>query len=230
MQLKKDEWDKSYSKNENYIFFPKEQIVKFLSRYVRKYVGPGEYKTLVNQEKLKGLDLGCGVGRQVVLLDDFAIKAYGLDISEIAISKSRELFNYFKRPYLSGHVQVFDGNVIPFEDETFDVLICDSVLDSMSFDVAKNIYKEIVRTSKGFIYFNLIAGSCDEKGARFGGESVVEKIYEQGTIQSYFNEEKILALVKHPKIKVHDIELVSSVSHTTGKVLERYNVILEKIK
>ncbi|MFT5917937.1 MAG: hypothetical protein ACI81T_004454, partial [Bacteroidia bacterium] len=32
--LKKDKWDQSYARGENFIFFPKEEVVKFLNRFV----------------------------------------------------------------------------------------------------------------------------------------------------------------------------------------------------
>jgi hypothetical protein len=37
--LKKEEWDESYNRQENFIFFPKEEVVKFLNRFVRKKWG-----------------------------------------------------------------------------------------------------------------------------------------------------------------------------------------------
>ncbi len=49
------EWDESYVRGENCILFPKEEIVKFLNRFVRKKTPHGLYKILPN-EKLRGLD------------------------------------------------------------------------------------------------------------------------------------------------------------------------------
>ena len=36
VKLYKQEWDKSYNRFENHILYPKEEVVKFLNRFVRK--------------------------------------------------------------------------------------------------------------------------------------------------------------------------------------------------
>ena len=45
------EWNESYNRGENYIFYPKEEVVKFLNRFVRKKVNIGEYKDLIRLPK-----------------------------------------------------------------------------------------------------------------------------------------------------------------------------------
>ena len=43
---------------------------------------------------MTALDFGCGIGRNVLLFEEFGIKGYGIDISVNAISKAKELANY----------------------------------------------------------------------------------------------------------------------------------------
>ena len=62
--FKVNKWEASYERLENYIFFPKEEVVKFLNRYVKKKSGVDSYKNILQSStKLKALDLGCGIGR-----------------------------------------------------------------------------------------------------------------------------------------------------------------------
>ena len=45
--LFKSQWDESYSRLENYIFYPKEAVVKFINKYVRKRVSPNQFKSIL---------------------------------------------------------------------------------------------------------------------------------------------------------------------------------------
>ena len=36
-------WDSSYSRQENFLFFPKEEVIKFLNRFVRKKTEPNKF-------------------------------------------------------------------------------------------------------------------------------------------------------------------------------------------
>ena len=41
------------------------------------------------RRKLKGLDYGCGIGRNTVLMEEFNIESKGVDISQEAIEKAK---------------------------------------------------------------------------------------------------------------------------------------------
>lgn len=52
--------------------------------------GPSNTKAPPGETRpLKGLDYGCGIGRQTLLLKEFGINAYGIDISIYTINKVR---------------------------------------------------------------------------------------------------------------------------------------------
>ena len=42
-KLFREQWDESYVRHENHIFYPKEEVIKFLSVYVRKKIGRDKF-------------------------------------------------------------------------------------------------------------------------------------------------------------------------------------------
>jgi len=47
MKLYKSEWDDSYDRYENHIFYPKEEVVKFLNHFVRKKIGNNTFRDIL---------------------------------------------------------------------------------------------------------------------------------------------------------------------------------------
>lgn len=157
MDIKKYEWEQSYKRGENAIFFPKEEVVKFLNRFIVKRKSIDKFEQILQSSaKLKGLDFGCGVGRNTALMHEFGIDGYGIDISQNAINSAKKLskqlgFN------LDEYFSIYDGENLPFCDGFFDFIICESVLDSLPYKLAKKLIKEIDRVSKKYFYLSLIS-------------------------------------------------------------------------
>jgi ubiquinone/menaquinone biosynthesis C-methylase UbiE len=224
--LKKEEWDKSYNREENFIFYPKEEIVKFLNRFVRKKTSVDAFRDLIHlSEEPKALDLGCGIGRQTILLKEFGFDAYGVDISEIAIAKAKALSKTFGYDLDNNFIQL-QKLELPFEDNFLDIAISDSVLDSMEFSFAKSYINELNRTVKHLVYINII--SSDSIESKSAMDQIVETNYEQGTIQSYYDEERINTLISES-----DFEIVQLNKNTVDNLLNRtknvrFNIVLQK--
>jgi hypothetical protein len=49
--LKTNEWDASYNREENYIFYPKEEVVKFLNRFIKKKTGVNTFNNRISNKK-----------------------------------------------------------------------------------------------------------------------------------------------------------------------------------
>lgn len=47
MKIRKEFWEKSYARNENFMFYPKEQSVSFLNRFIKKRLGVSTFKDLM---------------------------------------------------------------------------------------------------------------------------------------------------------------------------------------
>lgn len=89
------------------------------------------------------LDVGCGKG---FMMHDMAalipgITVKGIDISEYAIENTIEDM----RP----HVQVANAKSLPFQDNSFDVVICINTVHNLKKDECGLSLKEIERVSRG---------------------------------------------------------------------------------
>ena len=82
---RKSEWDASYENRDNFVFYPNEEVIRFVSKFIRKRIGFGEFRD-VTQESVQGrvLDLGCGDGSLLQYLKETkGIFDIGLEIDEL---------------------------------------------------------------------------------------------------------------------------------------------------
>jgi SAM-dependent methyltransferase len=229
-ELHTSAWESSYSRKENFIFYPKEEIVKFLNRFVCKRNGVSDFTNIIiaREGRLKGLDFGCGIGRQTILLSEFGIDSWGGDISANAIRMANELKMAGRLdPATSVNFFHIECLPLPYEDNFFDIGICDSVLDSMHFDIAKKAMGELDRVISKLLYVSLISSDCHSEGK--AEDVFIESRHEQNTIQSYFNFEKIMEMLKDTRwqIKWHNL-LIEKIDGSIKNA--RYHIVLEKRK
>ncbi|QKJ26300.1 SAM-dependent methyltransferase [Aliarcobacter cibarius] len=234
IEIKKDKWEESYERGENFIYYPKEEVVKFLNRFVKKRKSTDEFVNLLNlNEPLKALDFGCGIGRTTILLREFCIDSYGIDISQNAIDEAIKLGKHFGYD-LKQSVTVYDGNKIPFSDNFFDFTISEGVMDSMTFELAKNLILEVDRVTKKYFFLSLISSDSItfinnlEVNREFVDEIEVNSEHENGTIQSFFNIEKIEELIKNTNFKIKWCEKHIIQNIITNNNHGRYYLVLEK--
>ncbi|RKY84731.1 hypothetical protein DRQ09_08195 [candidate division KSB1 bacterium] len=98
---------------------------------------------LIN-EKSKVLDVGCGIGRVEKYLSDFVDEVYGIDISEVMISKAKR--NVDKK---NVYFYVNDGSDLKmFDNDFFDFAFSFFVFQHISRKVAVSYIKEIFRVLK----------------------------------------------------------------------------------
>jgi len=223
--LRTQEWEDSYSRKENFIFYPKEEVVKFLNRYIRKKTGLNKFVShLKSKNKLRALDLGCGIGRQTILFEEFNIEGYGVDISEVALTEAKKLAEYFGYDLSERLIQLKEV-ALPFEDNFFDFAISDSVLDSMEFSFAQEYMRELNRTVKKFLYLNLISGDSVSIDS---GDVEVTNTYEQGTIQSYYSLERVQQLIADTEFQIASLHKIIYESLTDKKYTVRLHIVLTK--
>ena len=234
VDIKKRYWEESYKRQENYMFYPKEETVKFINRFVRKRTGFNSYGDFMIRGGAKALDFGCGVGRITALMCEFGIDAYGVDISENAISQAKGLLKM--EGFDPQRVIMYNGENIPFSDNFFDFTISEGVIDSLPFSLAKQLVKEIDRVTTKYFYLSLISSSSialfdldihkNEKD--FDGEIVVQEEHEFGTIQSFYNLNKINSLIEETGFKIAWGELIEHRNILDSKSHGRYHIVLEK--
>jgi len=230
METYVDKWEESYSRYENFIFYPKEEYVKFLNRFVRKRIGIDKFFNILDFEGGgRALDYGCGLGRLTILMKEFGLDAYGVDISSNAISNANDLAKHFGYPDMGDRFVTIDGKNLPFPDDYFQITISESVLDSMHYELAKIIIKEIDRVTNTLVFISLISGDDSEHYREYADEEVVRTEHEKDTIQSYFNVQKIRDLIADTSFKIKWCRLITEESTTDKYKYGRYYVLLKKV-
>jgi ubiquinone/menaquinone biosynthesis C-methylase UbiE len=227
--VKSTKWEESYGRMENFIFYPQAEVIKFINRFVKKKIGADKFKDILNPDQpLSALDFGCGIGRNVLLFEEFNIKGYGIDISSNAIATAKQLAEhaYPDNKELLDRFITTDGLTLPYGDNFFDFAVSDSVLDSMYFDIAKTLVTELDRTVKKYLFITVIADPININGE--GKEIVVDSNHENGTIQSFFTMEKIVRLIEGTNWKKKWASLIREEQITNNVVNARFFVVLEK--
>ena len=103
------------------------------------------------------LDVGCGKG---FMMHDMAelihgITVKGIDISEYAIENAIE--------DMKPHVQVANAKALPFDDNSFDVVISINTVHNLERDECGRALKEIERVSRGKSFITVDAYRNDEE-------------------------------------------------------------------
>lgn len=228
MDFKYKEWNQSYDNKENFNFYPHEEIIRFVSKYIKKRTGLQELTLVSSMEK--GLDLGCGIGRHVIYLDDMGFDAYGIDLSEKAINTAKTWSKFEQKEHLLERFHLGSITEMPYKDDIFDFVVSHGVLDSMNYEIAKKAIKETHRVMKknGLFYLDLISGDDYEHGREYDGEEIVNTGMEKGTIQSYFNWSKINDLLLE-RFKIIDAVLIGRESIIKKAKHARYHLVVQKI-
>lgn len=227
---KQSEWDKSYENRDNFVFYPHEEVVRFVSKFVRKRVGLNEFKSVApNAEECRILDLGCGIGRHVMYCHEMGLNAYGIDLSDVAI---RTALDWGKRQQLpEPEKRILQGDIraLPWNDGFFQYAVSHGVLDSMPFNIAREACVELARVMPvgGLFYCDLISGDDSGHAREFSGEQVVSTEHEQGTIQLYFNLAKILSLIEGV-FELSECNLIRRENVVKGGYSSRYHLILRR--
>lgn len=209
--INQKEWNEAYQRGGNITFYPNEEVVRFINRYIKKRRGISDFENILDidekkWQQFKSLDLGCGIGRHIKIMDEFHLKPYGIDLSETAISYGKKWFDEMNRRDVSERMVVGSVAELPYVDEFFDICVSESVLDSMPREIARKGVKETHRVLKGhgIFFLSLIMNSeCHDE------EVIVDDGYEKNTIQSYFSEDGIKHFLEG-YFEIVDLKIVST--------------------
>jgi len=108
-------------------------------------------KNVARHKPANILDIGCGNGKGVVLIAnrfevDFQ-NVYGVDIRDQCLALCQKIFNVIKID--------LEKNRLPFRDDTFDLVICNQVLEHLISYT--NVMNDAIRVAKkgGYILFGI---------------------------------------------------------------------------
>ena len=111
-------------------------------------IGKGLVEYLTDNFEFKTiLDIGCSQGYAVQEYINKDKKAYGIDISEIAIEKAHSL----------DIMSCFQGSVtsIPFSDNMFEAVVTSDVLEHLEEQDIKIAIKEILRVATKYLFIKV---------------------------------------------------------------------------
>ncbi len=231
MQSERKIWNASYARGGNVCFYPHEEIIRFVNKFVRKRDGADTFHNIMQLsddawERFRSLDLGCGMGRHVKFLDEFHLNPYGIDLSDTAVDYGKQWFR------ATGHFDLCDrlivGSVaaLPFENDSFHICVSHGVLDSMPRETAEAGLREAMRVlcRGGLMYFDLIMDS--QQGNL---DQVVDSGYEKDTIQSYFTIESIYELIAQASANLKELKVIEWKDERGSVCSQRAHLIVEKV-
>lgn len=215
-------WETSYDNKQNFVFYPEEEMVRFVSKHLRKRTGLNSFADKhPNAVGLPMLDVGCGIGRHMVMALDFEFKPYGFDLSQAAVDTARDWLTSRGLADAQDHIQQADIRNLPFESNFFGFAVSHGVLDSMPFSIACEGMAEVARTLQpdALFYCDLIGGGDHEE--------IIETHHEKDTLQSFFTAEKIDELAL-PHFTYEDRIRVERTDTQSGHVHTRWHLTLRK--
>lgn len=221
IDLKKTEWENSYTRGENHVFLPSDEVVRFVSRYLRRRVDLDKVvDVLPRAEGSLVLDLGSGLGRNLLFGETMGLRMHGLELSSLAVSKSHQLLSKNGIIEPENRVKQGDARKLPWSDSYFDHALSDSVLDSMPLEVAQDAVKEVARVVKsgGMFYLNLVAKISLVGGGTSPDFEIVKTTHEQNTYQTYFDSEKWQNLLApNFEVVLSELHCVENISGQTTR-------------
>lgn len=231
MNNKKADWDKSYENRDNFVFYPHEEVIRFVSKFIRKRIALNDFHDATPGSALgRVLDLGCGIGRHVIYCHDMGLEAYGVDLSDAAVRVACEWAGQKNLPEPEKRIIQGDIRRLPWNDGFFLYAVSHGVLDSMPFEIARAACIELARVmpSGGLFYCDLISGDDSRHAREFNGEEIVNTAHEQGTVQLYFNLTKILSMIDGA-FEIDECNLIRRENVLRGGYASRYHLVLRRI-
>ena len=221
-------WDKSYENKDNYLFYPNEEVIRFLNKYIKRRTN----LNIKNKNKVF-LDIGCGSGRHLKFIIENGYFCYGVDISSKALSFAKSLLNSNKYTKKNYKLINCSSSQIPIPSETIDYIIAEATLDSMpDIDIKKTITEsQRLLKKNGLFYCSLIKLENKKNlGINFknlgNGNYKVNTRHEKNTIQVFFDKKKINKYFFNFNIK--DVFLVKKFNLIDKSYSSRYHLICKK--
>lgn len=227
----KTEWEDSYGKLDNYLFYPHEEVIRFVSKYIRKRIGLNQFSDILPvSSSRRVLDLGCGIGRHVIYCHDMGLEAYGVDLSEMAIATSIKWACSRGSNELIPRLVQSDARNLPFDTGFFSYSVSHGTLDSMPFSIARAVVTELARVIEphGLFYCDLISGDDSYHACEFSGEEIVSTAHEKGTTQLYFNLSLIQTLFDG-FFDIIELSLIRREDVFKKSYHSRWHLVLKKI-
>lgn len=109
-----EDWNSSYIRRKNFVFWPSEGSIRFISRYIRKRVGLDIVQDVtLGAKDSKVLDLSCGIGRHIQFGLQMGLGMYGIELSAIAVDMAQQWMNGVMPGAEADHIRQSDIRNFP---------------------------------------------------------------------------------------------------------------------
>ena len=181
-----------------------ENHKKFLAKQITYDNWLDDYKDVLDKCKTQVLDLGCGGGNDTLYLTERGFRVVACDYSEVALDKIKQNFKDVETKLID------ISQTLPFENQSFDLIIADLSLHYFDEKTTKSILKEIKRilTSNGSLIARVNSTEDINHGAG-QGEKIEENFYfVEGYNKRFFtiaDAEKFFSIIGTPNVKHADM-------------------------
>jgi tellurite methyltransferase len=165
------------------------------------------------------LDAGCGTGRNLVYLLKSGANVFGVDQNPEAIAQLRKLGSSFHQIDPQENFKVASVEQLPFESETFDLVISSAVLhfaeNLSNFEAMLNSMWDVLKPG-GYFFCRLASEIGIESLVRFIGNG--RYLLPDGSERFLVNQEMLLRLTKklggelHEPIKTTNVQSLRSMT------------------
>lgn len=165
----------------------------------------------------KALDFGCGVGRLTQALCRYFDQCYGIDIAPSMIELAEKYNSYgSKCRYYTNPAQ----NLSLFEDNSFDFIYSNMVLQHMEPEYSKNYIKEFIRVlaGDGLLIFQIPSERVPVKNRLLSGQSTINHPLPKSAFQAKITVLEPLTQVKAGSL-ISVLVNVKNASDTTWPAL-----------
>ncbi|HIG27809.1 MAG TPA: class I SAM-dependent methyltransferase [Verrucomicrobiales bacterium] len=114
-----------------------ESYAEFLDNWDESFYAKYADNLIPATESGKALDVGCGTGQVIRRLKEKSIHAFGVDVSQPNIERAKKI---------SDTCSLYDGKILPFEEDEFDSAGALNVLEHV--EQPEDFIKEMIRVVK----------------------------------------------------------------------------------
>lgn len=203
---------KQYEYN-GYIFKNEDEYHKFIFEITKNI-------TIKNNQKI--LDIGCGNGSFInKILKNNSIESYDLT----GIDFCKKSIDYANKHFNGNFINHDIKDILPFEDNSFDVIICISTLFYLTNEIElQKLLSEIKRLSKDDSIIFL--GNCMDFDKKILAKNLREKTHPLKSTHLYIKKLEIVKLFEKHKITITDLDELDLEFYTGQKY--KFNVLIEK--